>query len=93
MQAMYTDASKHSVGYIFIMTGLCRCYSSNTVILPFSQNAVTSKLLEYQESGYVERLRKVYFPPSSNCVHQPSNTVVELSMWNASGNHDYVAVR
>ena len=47
---------------------------------------MSAKYLEYQQSGYIDNLRKIYFPPSRACVSVSDNTGVELQVENAAGN-------
>lgn len=49
------------------------------------QAAVSSKYLEYQQSGYIDKLRKIYFPPSRVCVSLSDTEGVQLKVANAAG--------
>lgn len=45
-----------------------------------------SKILEYHVSGYIERLRKTYFPSLSSCASTtPGAEDIELDLAKASG--------
>ena len=46
---------------------------------------MSSKYLEYQQSGYIDKLRKIYFPPSKSCVSIADTEEVELTVENAAG--------
>ena len=54
---------------------------------------MNAKVLEYQESGYIEKLRKTYFSSSSECVDQTILAgQVQLDLQNAGGKEELSAL-
>lgn len=46
---------------------------------------MSAKYTEYQESGYIDKLRKIYFPPSRSCVASIEEPEIQLTVANAAG--------
>lgn len=50
------------------------------------QSALDSKLLEYQESGYIERLHKIYFSSGPVCLDGGAAAdQIQLTLQDAAG--------
>ena len=52
------------------------------------QKSITSKIVQYEETGYMEKLHKIYFSSITRCLDTTgsASSGAELSFKNAAGN-------